>query len=136
MDICLWLSHFWGIAHMLHTLKSTMARLAPRLQVVESGDPDSWRAGKTTAERGYGSKWRRARLHHLQVNPLCSACDAIGRVTAGAVIDHKVAHRGNMALFWDRTNWQTMCKRCHDAKREADELEYRVIRPAGAIGSR
>jgi 5-methylcytosine-specific restriction protein A len=32
-------------------------------------------------------------------------------------VDHRVPHRrGDLALFWDRTNWCAMSKPCHDAK--------------------
>jgi 5-methylcytosine-specific restriction protein A len=33
-----------------------------------------------------------------------------------SVVDHIVPHRGDMALFWDRSNWQAMSKLCHDRK--------------------
>jgi 5-methylcytosine-specific restriction protein A len=32
------------------------------------------------------------------------------------VVDHKIAHRGDQALFWDQSNWQSMSKICHDKK--------------------
>jgi 5-methylcytosine-specific restriction protein A len=32
------------------------------------------------------------------------------------VVDHVVPHRGDAILFWDRANWQSMCKPCHDTK--------------------
>lgn len=42
-------------------------------------------------------------------------------MTAGSVVDHIEAHRGDMALFWDRNNWQTLCKPCHDSVKQAEE---------------
>ncbi|MGI6721758.1 MAG: HNH endonuclease [Anaerovoracaceae bacterium] len=27
-----------------------------------------------------------------------------------------VPHRGDQKLFWDRSNWQSLCKSCHDSK--------------------
>jgi 5-methylcytosine-specific restriction protein A len=31
-------------------------------------------------------------------------------------VDHKVPHRGDQDLFWDTSNWQSLCKPCHSAK--------------------
>ena len=52
----------------------------------------------------------------LKRNPLCVACRAEGRLECATVVDHIVPHKGDPILFWDRTNWQSMCKSCHDAK--------------------
>ncbi|WP_407945700.1 HNH endonuclease signature motif containing protein [Paraburkholderia elongata] len=35
------------------------------------------------------------------------------------MVDHKVPHRGDMALFRNVSNWQALSKRCHDAKTDA-----------------
>jgi 5-methylcytosine-specific restriction enzyme A len=70
----------------------------------------------SAAARGYGSRWRRARMRFLRRNPLCAACCKGGRLEAATVVDHVVPHRGNRALFWDRANWAALCKCCHDAK--------------------
>lgn len=32
------------------------------------------------------------------------------------VVDHNIPHKGNKVLFWDVSNWQSLCKACHDAK--------------------
>jgi 5-methylcytosine-specific restriction protein A len=37
-------------------------------------------------------------------------------VEPAAVVDHITPHGGDEALFWDRDNWQPLCKPCHDAK--------------------
>lgn len=67
-------------------------------------------------ERGYGSRWRKARAGYLRAHPLCRRCEADGRVTAATVVDHITPHRGDMALFWAPDNWQPLCKRHHDEK--------------------
>jgi len=41
-------------------------------------------------------------------------CEARGRVTPATVVDHITPHRGDMARFWDRENWQSLCAPCHD----------------------
>ncbi len=73
----------------------------------------------TAAQRGYGHKWRLASKAFLAAHPLCECdeCQAgAKRVTEAQVVDHIVRHRGNMALFWRRSNWRAMAKRCHDRK--------------------
>ena len=32
------------------------------------------------------------------------------------VTDHIIPHKRDMKLFWDRNNWQPLCKPCHDTK--------------------
>ena len=78
-------------------------------------------------QRGYGYKWRKARLVYLRKHPLCVFCEREGRVTEATVIDHKIPHGGNQTLFWDEGNWMALCKPCHDvtkAKIEHD-MGYR-----------
>jgi 5-methylcytosine-specific restriction protein A len=101
------------------TLKSSLASAPGRLAMAPSAD--SWRAGKTTTSRGYGYKWQQARLRFLTANPLCVMCDAKGLTVAADVVDHRVAHRGDERIFWDRSGWQSMCVECHNRKREAEE---------------
>ena len=52
----------------------------------------------------------------LQAHPLCAECLRNGRYTAATVVDHIIPHRGDMSLFWDERNWQSLCERCHDEK--------------------
>lgn len=89
-------------------------------QAVKMLNPDAWREGLTTAQRGYGGKWQRARLGYLAKHPLCRMCEAKGRVTAANVVDHIVDHRGDQKLFWDTSNWQPLCKPCHSEKTAAE----------------
>lgn len=93
-----------------------------RVQVITTG---SWRSGMTSTQRGYNYKWQKARERYLNSNPLCVYCQQIGRVTAASIVDHIVAHRGDMALFWDQTNWQSLCKPCHDSVKQAEEAASR-----------
>jgi 5-methylcytosine-specific restriction protein A len=67
-------------------------------------------------ERGYDSKWVKARAGYLAHHPLCAECERNGMVAAATVVDHIVPHKLDMTLFWDVTNWQPLCKACHDAK--------------------
>lgn len=76
-----------------------------------------WGKG-TTTERGYGWKWQQARAAFLArpENALCRRCLDKGRATPANVVDHIKPHRGDQMLFWDRANWQPLCKPCHDIK--------------------
>ncbi|WP_422101898.1 HNH endonuclease [Vreelandella sp.] len=71
------------------------------------------RRGSST-QRGYGYKWQKARVDYLRANPLCVFCQRRGRVTAATVVDHIKPHKGDLKLFWRRSNWQSLCKPCHD----------------------
>jgi len=42
-------------------------------------------------------------------------CKAAGKITIATVVDHITAHKGDTELFWDRSNWQSLCKQHHDS---------------------
>lgn len=68
----------------------------------------------------YGEAWRRARTVFLREHPFCALC---GKPLHGsrAIVDHITPHRGDVALFWDRSNWQALCKSCHDSHKQRAE---------------
>lgn len=61
-------------------------------------------------------RWKRASAAYLARNPLCRDCGELGVVEAAVEVDHIRRHKGDRTLFWDRTNWQPLCKRCHSRK--------------------
>ena len=73
---------------------------------------------RSAKKRGYNEKWNKARILFLKSHPLCEECMRKDppRYTAATVVDHVVPHRGDQTLFWDRRNWQALCKECHDRK--------------------
>ncbi len=75
----------------------------------------------SAAARGYDARWRRARDAHLAANPLCVCCLANGTMHPAELVDHIIKHRGDAALFWNRTNWQPLCRWCHDNVKQALE---------------
>jgi 5-methylcytosine-specific restriction protein A len=81
------------------------------------------------AARGYTSDWRNARAEYLAQHPTCVECGALA-----TVVDHVKAHKGNTLLFWDRLNWQALCKPCHDRKTAKHDGAFGV-RPRG-VGRR
>lgn len=65
--------------------------------------------------RGYTSAWRRARGFYLLKHPLCVRHERMGEMIQATVVDHIKPHKGNKELFWDSSNWQSLCKPCHDS---------------------
>jgi len=69
--------------------------------------------------RGYGAKWQKASKAFLRAHPLCQCPECKEgqlQTTLATVVDHVTPHRGDMGLFWDSNNWQSMSKTCHDRK--------------------
>ena len=64
----------------------------------------------------YNHRWRKVRAAYLRRHPLCVKCLAEGRYVTATVVDHIVPHRGNPLLMWDVSNYQALCKPCHDRK--------------------
>ena len=56
------------------------------------------------------TKWRRYRKVYLSTHPLCVECGAIA-----TVVDHVTPVRLG-GEFWQPTNHQAMCARCHNSK--------------------
>lgn len=71
---------------------------------------------RSAGSRGYGRAWQKARKEYLTAHPLCVECEKEGRYRKATVVDHIVPHRGDQKLFWDRSNWQSLCKMHHDLK--------------------
>lgn len=80
----------------------------------------------SSAERGYGYRWQRAREGYLRKHPLCRDCQQRDRITPATVVDHIKPHRGDMQLFWDPSNWQPLCATCHSAHKQRAEKSGRV----------
>ena len=64
----------------------------------------------------YDARWRKAREHFLKLHPLCVECLKKDLLVPATVVDHVIAHRGDINLFWDESNWQSLCERCHNSK--------------------
>lgn len=70
----------------------------------------------SATDRGYDYHWQQARREFLRKNPLCTEHLRRGRLVVASVVDHVRPHRGNYERFWDDSNWQSLCKECHDKK--------------------
>lgn len=61
-------------------------------------------------------RWRRAAASFLKRHPVCADCASLGRIEPATDVDHIEPHKGDRALFWDRSNWQALCHSCHSRK--------------------
>lgn len=84
---------------------------------------------QTAAERSYDSRWRKAREGYLKAHPLCVHCLKENQYTPATVVDHIIPHKGDKKLFWDRNNWQSLCKRHHDIKTASEDGGFGNKRP-------
>ncbi len=75
----------------------------------------------SSAARGYGSRWQKRRKAFLAKHPLCVRHHAQGETVSATVVDHIRPHKGDPELFWDESNWQGLCKPCHDAKTAGED---------------
>ena len=79
-------------------------------------------AGPRPAWRSlYGRRWAAYAKSFLLANPLCVRCQQSQADSPATVVDHIVPHRGDVALFWDADNHQSLCKRCHDRKTATED---------------
>lgn len=74
----------------------------------------------SASQRGYDRNWQRERATYLKANPTCRRCPS-----PATVVDHIQPHKGNMALFWNRANWQPLCAHCHNQVKQAQEARER-----------
>ena len=73
-------------------------------------------ARASSSDRGYGSKWRKARDEYLRLNPWCVECQDEGVQVAAIAVDHRVPCKPTTKEFWRRSNWQSLCRRHHSRK--------------------
>jgi 5-methylcytosine-specific restriction protein A len=59
------------------------------------------------------SKWKRESAAYLRAHPWCVPCSRARRRIRATLVHHKIPHRGDPKLFWDRKNWEVRCKTCH-----------------------
>lgn len=101
----------------------------------------------SSTAKGYGYRWKLARADFLRRNPECVFCQREGRPMLATIVDHIKAHRLGDAkqsadpdriaqawkLFWDRGNWQSLCKPCHDSTKQRMEKSGRLGCDASGI---
>lgn len=70
------------------------------------------------------ARWQKLRMKVLIRDLFTCQMEGCGRIehnTSLLVADHKKAHRGDEALFWDERNLQCLCKPCHDRLKQREE---------------
>lgn len=125
----------------LQTLKARLQPIGDRMPVMQ---PGSWRTDKqSSTQRGYGYRWQVTRAAYLEHHPFCVFCMRDARIESAdiagiilecaargvavpyaSVVDHTVPHRGDMALFWDKTKWQSLCAHHHSAEKQRQEAGF------------
>ena len=77
----------------------------------------------SSTRRLYDAQWRAARREFLQrpENALCRICEQNGVLTSAELVDHIEPHRGDLILFWNKTNWQPLCGPCHSTKTATED---------------
>lgn len=70
-------------------------------------------------------RWNAERIAFLRTHPFCASPRHAGRFFTATIVDHHIAHQGDLALFWDRNNWVSLCVSCHNAKSAKELNAYR-----------
>ena len=97
----------------------TSSRFCPQHAKAEQ---DRYEQGRGSAsERGYDARWHRASKAWLDEHPLCAECLRGGVVKGAREVDHIIPHRGDKIIFWDRSNWQSLCTLCHGIKTASED---------------
>ena len=76
--------------------------------------------GKSSAQRGYGSAWRKLRQRVFERDHgLCQQCLRDGRVSAATDCDHIISKaKGGTD---EMSNLQMLCRACHKAKTGSEQ---------------
>lgn len=71
----------------------------------------------------YTYRWEKRSKDFLRRNPLCRMCIDKGQVKQAEVVDHIEPHGAgqDQEKFWDENNWQSLCKQCHDSRKQSQE---------------
>lgn len=72
----------------------------------------------SASQRGYDSRWTKARASYLAKNPICSR---EGCSEPATVLDHVIPHRGDQDLFWNKGNWVGLCAHHHNSIKQIEE---------------
>lgn len=68
----------------------------------------------------YTKRWRTMRAEQLIAEPFCRECGRHGVRQRATDVDHIKAHRGDLKLFYDKSNLQSLCHECHSRKTMAE----------------
>lgn len=109
----------------LRKLRDGVHRLPSQVGYLVAGPSSHDRARKMAnpLRALYGTaRWQRLRWSVLEAELFtCRMCGGSHNDTSKLVADHIRPHRGDLDLFWDRSNLQCLCKGCHDSVKQREE---------------
>lgn len=73
------------------------------------------------------AKWRRLREAHVLDEPCCRYCMRAEEIMPVEVVDHIKPHKGDLTLFYDPDNLQSLCNLCHSKLKQWEENNKLVI---------
>lgn len=113
------------MAQRLTSLPPRFSSLAPRIGALSRGakrdrSAAPWRSWYST------KRWSELRLKVLERDGyICQrsgvVCSGVSPEPNSPVVNHRIPHRGDPALFWDETNLETVTKQVHDTIIQAEE---------------
>ena len=56
----------------------------------------------------WSTRWKQESEKYLEEHPFCEICGK-----PSYLVHHKIEHKGDKDLFWDKNNWQALCNSCH-----------------------
>ncbi|WP_426036481.1 hypothetical protein [Brevundimonas sp. DC300-4] len=80
----------------------------------------------SSRSRGYTASWDRAAAGHRVRDPLCRYCALVDEVKAADLVDHLYPHKGDQAVFWNKTYWVSSCSDCHNGFKQGIERKGRM----------
>lgn len=88
-----------------------------------------YRSAEATAYRKLykTARYRRLRHAHASANPLCRFCLITEDISPVDVVDHVKPHKGDLDLFFDPDNLQSLCKHHHDSAKQMIEAGKNVV---------
>ncbi len=73
------------------------------------------------------ASWKHLRAHQLATQPLCEFCLITEDVTEADTVDHKTPHKGDLKLFLDPNNLQSLCSPCHSGHKQRIERGSKAV---------
>jgi 5-methylcytosine-specific restriction endonuclease McrA len=91
----------------------TKPNAKPGLYNLPSNNTQRWSANNDLFY--HTNRWRKLRIEHFKINPLCVICNKQNRTTLAKVLDHITPVRLGGSI-WDSNNHQGLCESCHNSK--------------------
>lgn len=114
----------------LKTLKLLVGTMKPLVATMHETRDTAAASRNTVHWRQWykSARWQRLRLEVLTRD--LYTCQQTGVILSGRanapdspVVDHKVRHNGDPALFWDINNLQAVSKAWHDSEKQRQERQ-------------